>query len=344
MGNSEIPMVFGRKPSLPCIYGDTPSFLGCPVIKSADEIKEYDIVIMGVPWEGTITWGSYSGCELAPKAIRHASARYGGFLPEFGLDLFDYLRVGDFGDVSIEPSSAEITMRRVYRKAMKVYRGGAVPFSLGGDHSFTPEIVRAMAEHTAGNIGIVHFDAHFDNTGKFGDDLYPRCGPIYRLAQIPQVKTTSIVQVGIRGPRNAPVQAEYSKAIGASVYTIKDIRELGIEEVISQAIDIAYSGTEHVYVTICSDAIDVAFNPGGPIDFDGLTTHEMFYALHRLGEEGIAGLDFVESYPLQDANGTSSHLASWAFIHALVGMAIRKKVNAPLLTGISDMVELSTAE
>src|SRR4030067_3114144 len=104
MENNNVPMVAGRKSSLPRIYGDTPSFLGCPIIKSKKDIKKFDVAVVGVPWEGTVTWVSYTGCELAPKTIRHASARYGGFLPEYDTNLFDYLNVGDFGDISIEPS------------------------------------------------------------------------------------------------------------------------------------------------------------------------------------------------------------------------------------------------
>ena len=81
MGVNNVPMVAGRKSSLPRIYGDTPSFLGCPIIKSKKDIKKFDVAVVGVPWEGTVTWGSYTGCELAPKTIRHASARYGGSPP-----------------------------------------------------------------------------------------------------------------------------------------------------------------------------------------------------------------------------------------------------------------------
>ena len=324
---NNVPMVAGRKTSLPKIYGDTPSFLGSPIIESKNDMEKFDVAVFGVPWEGTITWGSYSSCELAPKTIRHASARYGGFLPEYGINCFDYLNIGDYGDVSIEPSSPEETMKRVMSKAKDIYEGGAIPFALGGDHSFTPEIIRALSESRNGDIGIIHFDAHMDNSPYFGDDEYPRCGPIYRAAQIPGVKTTSIVHVGIRGPRNAPAQVEYAKSIGATIFSIKEIRELGMEEVMNRAVDIAYRDTKAVYVTICSDSIEVAYNPGGPADFDGLTPHELFGALHRLGKEGIAGLDVVEVYPMQDQNGVSSHLASWEMVHALVGMAVRKKMD-----------------
>jgi agmatinase len=47
----------------------------------------------------------------------------------------------------------------------------------------------------------------------------------------------------------------------------------------------------------------------------------------RLGEHGIAGLDYVEIYPKQDPNSVSSHLASWAIIHFLAGAARRKSLH-----------------
>ena len=325
MNSKNIPMVPNRKSSLPRVYGDTPSFLGVPFLRNKKEIKGKDVVIMGVPWEGTITWGSYSGCELAPKTIRHASARYGGFLPEYGINLFDYLKLGDIGDTSVEPCNPAETMKRITAKAKEIYEYGSIPFSLGGDHSFTPAIIEALSQHTDGKIGIIHFDAHLDNAEEFGADKFPRCGPIYRAAQIKKVKNSSIVHIGIRGPRNSPAQVEFANKIGAKIYTINDIRNMGIKKIIESSIDITNQGTKAVYVTICSDCIEASYNPGGPADFDGLTPHELFYALNTIGRRGIHGLDFVEVYPLCDVNGFSAHLAAWSIIHALVGMAMRKQ-------------------
>lgn len=133
------------------------------------------------------------------------------------------------------------------------------------------------------------------------------------------------MHIGIRGPRNSSSQLEYAKQMGASVFHMGEIRERGMEAVINDAINIAYEKTKHVYVTICSDCIDAAFNPGGPADFNGLVPYELFTSLYKLGIAGISGLDYVEVYPNQDANSFSSHLASWAIIYALVGMASRKK-------------------
>lgn len=325
MNNKEIPMIPHRKRSMPVVYGDTPSFLGCPVPNSNPVKSGFDVLFLGVPWEGTITWGSYTGCELAPRTIRHASARYGGFLPEYEMNLFDHLIIGDLGDIRVHPNNPEETMKAVFNKTNEVYKSHSIPFLLGGDHSFSPEVVRALAANVEGDIGIVHFDSHFDNAKAFGEDSFPRCGPLHRIAEIEKVRKKSIVHIGIRGPRNSVVQLEYANEIGAKVFTIREIRKLGIEAVMEKAIDIAQDHTKHIYVTICSDILDAAFNPGGPADFNGLFPYELFSALYELGSSGISGLDYVEVYPIQDPSSFSSHLAAWAIIHALAGLATRKK-------------------
>ena len=325
MRRKDVPMVPNRKATLPIIYGDTPSFLGVPVLDISSLHKGLDVVFMGVPWEGTITWGSFSGCELAPRVIRHAAARYGGFLPEYELNLFDYINIADVGDISVSPNSPAKTMKNILMAAEVIYKNGSIPFALGGDHSISPPIIEALSKTSEGSIGIVHFDAHLDNAKDFGEDKFARCSPLHRIAQNPKVRKKSIVQIGIRGPRNSPSQLEYAKQMGASVFHMGEIRKRGMESVINDAINIAHEKTKQVYVTICSDCIDAAFNPGGPADFNGLVPYELFSSLYQLGKTGISGLDYVEVYPNQDPNSFSSHLASWAIIYALVGMATGKK-------------------
>lgn len=330
MNSKDIPMVANRKKGLPLVYGDTPTFLGCELVDLNNMKKPKDIIFSGVPWEGTITWGTYSGCELAPKTIRHASARYGGFLPEYDINVFDYLTMGDIGDCIVNPNDVEETMRNVYQFSKETYQRCAIPVVVGGDHSFTPEIIRGLGDVGKGRIGIIHFDSHLDNAKIFGNDVYPRCGPLHRIAQIPNVRKESIVHLGIRGPRNSPAQLEYARSMGASVYTIRDIHKRGMDAVMEEAIQIARKETQHLYVTICSDCLDSGFNPGGPADFNGLTPGELFHALYQLGESGFSGLDFVEIYPLQDPNNISSHLAAWTIVYALAGLAARKRSGFPL--------------
>jgi agmatinase len=276
------------------------------VVKSDSGISGYDIVVGGVPWEGTITWGSFTGCELAPRTIRHAAARYGGFLPEYDIDIFDHLKIADIGDLVVNPNDPRDTMENVPDKPtpVRARRDSCV----SGVTTPLPRSRQGVGRQREGSIGVVHFDSHLDNAKSFGDDEYPRCGPLHRIAQIGKVRNESIVHLGIRGPRNSPAQMAYARSMGASVFTIRDIQKMGMDAVMEEAIGIARKGTSCIYVTICSDCIDAAFNPGGPADFNGLFPGDLFSALYKLGESGIAGLDFVEIYPLQDR---TTFLPTW---------------------------------
>lgn len=318
------PLIVDRKANLPLVYGDTPSFLGGDVVGQNELVEGYDVTVAGACWEGTITWGSYSGCELAPRSVRHASARYGGFLPEYGSDLFDHLKLCDMGDIPVNTNDPAETMQNIYSAASRVYQNNSIPVVLGGDHSITPEIVKGLAHNRGGKVGIIHFDAHLDNSESFGEDEFPRCGPINRLAKLEQVRNESIVHIGIRGPRNSETQFSIAQEMGSTIFHMGDIRNRGIQRITEEALEIASQGTDHIYVTICSDCIDAGFNPGGPKDFNGLHPNELFWALHQMGEFGFAGLDYVEVYPLQDPTSTSSHLVSWALIYALHGLAMHK--------------------
>ncbi len=311
---------------LPVLYGDTPTLFGQPHVQPDALEGTADVAVSGVPWEGTITWGSWSGCELAPRTIRQASARYGGFLPEYGIDAFDHLRLVDCGDVVIDMQDRAGSFDAIRQRIRQVVRGGALPATYGGDHSITYPIVEALQEELQGPVGIVHFDAHYDNKDEYDGDRYARCCPFRRIAELPSSRPESLVHTGIRGPRNLKFMWEYANAIGARTISIGEIRREGIAKSVREAYSTASVGTRGVYVTICSDVLDAAYNPGGPTDPDGLTAHELYEALHFLGaQKDIVGFDFVEIYPPSDPNGVSSHTAVWALLHLLAGMAERRR-------------------
>lgn len=311
---------------LPVLYGDTPTLFGKPYVRPEDLKGQADIAVSGVPWEGTITWGSWSGCELAPRTIRHASARYTGFLPEYGVDAFDALRLADCGDVVIDMQDRERSFAAIEERIGMIVDAGVFPVSYGGDHSISFPIIKAISQRRTGKLGVVHFDAHYDNKDEYDGDRYARCCPFRRVAELPGIRTQSMVHLGIRGPRNMKSQQEYAESIGATTLSINAVRQRGIDDVVADAYRVAAEGTEGVYVTVCSDVLDAAFNPGGPADANGLTSYELFRALHYLGQqENVVGFDLVEVYPPGDPNGVASHTAVWALLHLLVGMAERRQ-------------------
>jgi len=102
-----------------------------------------------------------------------------------------------------------------------------------------------------------------------------------------------------------------------------NVRQLGLQVVLSRALELIGQDVDGFYVSVCSDVIDHAYNPGGPPDFGGLTPSDMCEALYRLGQEKILGLDLVEVYPRYDVNDASVHLLVWQVIYALAGLATR---------------------
>ncbi len=309
---------------IPEVYSGVPTFLGLPKISNDEDLAKSDIVVMGVPWEGICTYGGFSACELSPKTIREASRRYGGYLPDFDLDIFDHFTGGDFGDCPVQNGDYDFTFKSVREKYKKILDANKIPVVFGGDHSISYPLISEFAKKHNGNIGIIQFDAHMDNMDEFGEEKLARCSPFHRLYEDENIDPTKMVHFGIRGPRNNPAGLKEAKKYGATVLTMMQIRMMGLQEAIQKAISVAGNGTEAIYVTVCSDILDIAFNPAGPPDPCGFTTWELAMALYECGLGGAKAFDYMEIYPLKDPQNTSSHVAVWEAIYFLAGVTKRE--------------------
>jgi guanidinopropionase len=310
----------------PLVYGSIPTFLGAQPVRDEKDLAGLDAVVAGLPWEGTNTWGSFSGTEQTPKACRMASLRFGtAYIPEYDVEVMKSLAVGDWGDFPTYPNDTDQTFRIFEEKAASIFKSRAVPFFMGGDHSVTYPVLDALTRQHPGKVGLIHFDSHLDNMDEFGGDRYSRCSPLRRIAELPDMDVKKMVHIGVRGPRNSASQMAYVRSQGIPIFSMAEIKKQGLDAVLDQAIEIANSGTDGYYVTVCSDIIDYAFNPGGPLDFGGLSSGQMMDTLFRLGQGRLLGMDVVEVYPLADARQASIHLVDWLLIYAMGGMALRRK-------------------
>jgi len=308
----------------PEVFSGVPSFLGLPVVRRKEELRGHDFVIMGAPWEGVCTYGGATYVENATKTVRICSARYGGYLPELDFDLFDHFSGADYGDAAVKNGDRDFTFQSVGDYLRDIVNADAVPIVFGGDHSLSYPLITAFAEKYGGNIGIVHFDAHMDNMDQYGEDRFARCSPFHRLYDMPGFNPKNLVSVGIRGPRNHYASVKVAKAHGASVFTSFDVKREGPEASIKKALNIAAKGTKALYVTVCSDVLDIAHNPGGPADPCGLNTYELAVMLHQCGLAGAGGFDYTEIYPPKDFHNQSSHVACWMALYIMNGMARAK--------------------
>ncbi|ERN52014.1 agmatinase family protein [Alkalihalophilus marmarensis] len=308
------------------IYGNTPPFLGA-INGTTESTDEADVLIYGVPWEGAVTWGDYTGCELGPKVMRLCSGRYSGYLPELDhIDVFEHLKLADMGDVDVVPADVIETMNRIESFAGDMWDSGKFPLALGGDHGITYPIVKALTERTGKKVGILHLDAHYDNMPHHEGDKYARSTPFARLYELDGVRNESLIHAGIHGPRNKPESGKFAREAGAKTITINDIREAkDIRKLAADLYDQASESVDVVYLSVCSDVLDFAFNPGGPVDGNGLTSYELLTLIYEFTKRGIVGMDFVEVYPQQDPTNVSSHFASMIALYALAGVVEHRK-------------------
>lgn len=103
------------------VYGNTPGMLKQEINEDPANYAAQDAVFMGIPWEGGVTWSAYAGTELLPKAIRNASARYTGYLPELNdINVWDNLKVTG-GGVSARAMRYDQDIREDYRQSKRSF-------------------------------------------------------------------------------------------------------------------------------------------------------------------------------------------------------------------------------
>jgi arginase len=134
-----------------------------------------------------------------------------------------------------------------------------------------------------------------------------------RLASIagtaPALSTKQLALVGIRDLD--PPEKEAVHAWGISCFTMRDIDELGLREVMRRAIAVATSGTNHLWVSCDMDWVDPSDAPGvGTPVRGGATYREAQLAMEMVSDTGkLVGLDIVETNPVLDERNRTAELA-----------------------------------
>jgi agmatinase len=179
---------------------------------------------------------------------------------------------------------------------------GALPLAVGGDHSITAPILRALGRGKP--VGLVHIDAHADTMGVYEGSKFHHGGP-FRTAVLDGVlDPTRTIQIGMRG--TADFLWEFSYESGMTVVPADEIDRRGIDWVIRRALEVV--GEQPTYVSFDVDALDPVFAPGtGTPEVGGLTTREALAILRGLNGINMIGGDVVEVAPMYDPTTNTAH-------------------------------------
>ncbi|KAA0565889.1 formimidoylglutamase [Bacillus sp. CH30_1T] len=284
-----------------------------------EEGKKGDIAIIGAPLSKPSI--SHSGASFAPDAIRRCLNSFSTYNIERGTDLVeDKKTIIDFGDITMHPTSIEESHQRIYESVKAATNTNAAPFTiiLGGDHSITTSTVKAIKE-AKGTVGIIQFDAHHDlrNT----EDGGPTNGtPFRRLLEEGHIKGEHLIQIGIRNYANAKAYHEYAIEQGVTVYTMKDVRQQPIVELIQDSLTQLESQVDTIYLSVDMDVLDQAYAPGCPaIGPGGMHPDALTQAIETaLKHPKVSTMDIVEIDPTLDFRDMTSRIAAYLIMETLV--------------------------
>ena len=330
---------------IPMVTSDMPSFMALPIARSQAELKGANAAIIGAPYVAN-AGGMYCGVPATdwlagPKRVRQQSARYpSGYVQDLDVDVFEHLKVMDFGDAAIpdeanyHPNAENILQAQaaVEDKVNQALDVGAVPIVLGQNSPCgSYAIAKPIAERTRGNVGMISFDTHWDSN------------PIDRLTKDPRIAGSSnwkakcyelhanftvknLVEIGERGMLEPRARIDDYKRRGIHFYPMWRIRtDLGIEGLCKEMRH-AYDGTDAVYVHYDMDVLGGA----GPMPGDvlgelvepiGMTDFEVIRCALEIGKRGFTGASFICIPPNSAA---AYRVITYVIMFMLAGMALKK--------------------
>ncbi|WP_170442969.1 agmatinase [Ruegeria arenilitoris] len=275
-------------------------------LPAADTLAGLDVAVLGVPMDIGTSWRS--GTRFGPKQIRAESAMIRPYNMATFAAPFDSLQIADIGDLAINTFSLADSLRIIKESYDAILAEGVIPVAMGGDHSITLPILRAVAAKH-GPVALVHVDAHADvNDEMFGER--ETHGTVFRRAyEEGLIVPDRTFQVGIRGSGYAASDFTEAKGWGFRQFPAWELWQQNLTQI--GALIRKEIGEHPVYVTYDIDSLDPAYAPGtGTPEIGGLTTPQALQLIHALGGMNVVGCDLVEVSPPYDPSGNTALTAA----------------------------------
>lgn len=300
------------------------SFAKYPICTDLDALDDADVCVMGIPYDMGAPY--LSGAKFGPRRIREVSCHYGrgdaGFWDPERLEqyLAAPVKIVDGGDVDMDPMEYRNTFDNVEEAVRKIISKGALPVMMGGDHSVTIPIARALDMYE--DLCIVQFDAHLD----FGMRINTNGSPMRMVSQMPHF--TKMCQIGMRGlgsNTREDFQAAYD--YGSVVIPARKALEMGAQEVLKMI-----PKAKNYYVTIDIDGYDMNTAPGvgspSPGGLNYVFETDVLEGIAKMGN--VVGFDLVEVAPQYDPTGITPRLGAMTML-VFMGFIMKEREMKGLL-------------
>jgi len=311
-----------------------PTFFRAPVALCPEDLVagKVEVAIMGAPIDMST---GQRGTGYGPQAVRTGEVVGGwGELVEVAhpvageIDFTKVLNVVDYGDAPVDIMSNERTILPVHQMVKEISEAGAVPVIVGGDHSLMyPDIVAVTDVHGKGEIGVVHFDAHFDGIPLLFGHYLTHGAPVRRLIDEGHVDGKNFIQIGLNSAKPGLKDIEWMRENEIRYHFMAEIDKKGWETVMKDALTEALDGPKKIFISVDTDVLDPAWAPGmGTPEPGGMSPRELFPMLRALAiQNEVVGVELVEVNPLTDPTYRTKQVAVRVLREILTGMAMRKK-------------------
>lgn len=278
-----------------------------PYVSDWDAI-DADVAILGAPFDFGTQWRP--GARFGPRAIREASTLFsfghaGAYDHE---DDATYLpgdvRIVDIGDADIIHTKTEESHANIEWGVRKILGAGALPVTLGGDHSINIPCINAFAGEEP--FHVVQIDAHLDFVDERHGVTAGHGNPMRRAIEKDYV--SGMTQLGIRNVSSTAKEGyQDARARGSDILSVRQVRKLGTEAVLDRI-----PKGERVYATIDIDAFcpSIAAGTGTP-SHGGFLYYDVLEILQGLAHRNeVVGIDLVEVAPAYDPTESTRILAA----------------------------------
>lgn len=280
-------------------FGGPATMMRLPYQATAEGL---DACFVGIPMD--IGASNRAGTRHGPRQIRAESCMLRPYNMATGAAPFERLQVADIGDVAINTFDLKKTVDIITQAYDKILAHDCIPLTLGGDHTLTYPVLRAISRKH-GPVALIHIDAHADiNDEMFGEKI-AHGTPFRRAFDDGLLQNDKVFQIGLRGTGYSPDDFDWARGQGWTVVQAEECwgRSLapliaGIREKI---------GNAPTYLTYDIDSLDPAFAPGtGTVEIGGLTTWQALELIRGCAGIEIVGCDLVEVSPPYDPSGNTA--------------------------------------
>ncbi len=264
-------------------------FLGC----SSREIVSGRPTLIGCPLDMTSTYRSGTGA--APDAIRIASDSIETYSPFLDADL-EKIPFSDLGNIPLSGESLESALESIKDTVSEVMDRGGIPLCLGGEHTITLPVVRAINRMHPSAL-VIHLDAHTDLRDRYEGSSINHATVMRRVADI--TGPDRLIQLGIRSGTREEFSWMREQGTGMQWGP-------GLEKTLLQRV-----GGRPVYLTLDLDVLDPAcLSATGNPEAGGWSYEDMERFYHALRLMHVIGADVVELNPGLDPSETGTITAA----------------------------------